>query len=366
MVLILVGVALIATIGQKQVPVAAVENHASIEFELRSHDFGDIKEADGSVEHAFEFTNSGVSDLLVLDVKASCGCTSPEWTREPVRPGESGFIRVRFNPENRPGTFNKSLTVVSNAASQQVRLHLIGSVVSIERSIEEEYPKRIGGLLVAAKAISFETLIKEKPVTKSLKVYNDTDEEIHFKKKVRAPSHLTVKFIPQALAPKSSGKIEVSYDPRDMKQLGIKSDYIEIETNESVNNVKKFIVAANLEEYFPPMTSEELALAPRLEIKNPSYDFGTIREGETVTCEFLITNTGRSKLNIRQTRATCGCTVSKPEKSNLKAGESSIIKVSFDSARRSGEQNKTIMVYSNDPSNPTQNIKIHASIVEGV
>lgn len=118
-----------------------------------------------------------------------------------------------------------------------------------------------------------------------------------------------------------------------------------------------------MEEYFPPMTSEELALTPRLKIEKPEHDFGEIAQGRSVTNKFVISNTGKTALNIRQTKASCGCTASKPEKSTLKPGESSTIKVTFDSEGRSGEQSKTIFVFSNDPVNPTQKIVISCIVV---
>jgi len=97
-------------------------------------------------------------------------------------------------------------------------------------------------------------------------------------------------------------------------------------------------------------------------IENPVHDFGTIKQGESVTTDFVITNIGGETLNIRQTRVTCGCTVSKPEKSDLKSGESSVIKVKFDSKGRSGNQSKAVMVFSNDPVNPTQKIYIEGNV----
>jgi hypothetical protein len=112
------------------------------------------------------------------------------------------------------------------------------------------------------------------------------------------------------------------------------------------------------------MSSDELAKAPRLKIENPVHDFGSIKQGESVTTNFVITNTGKEELNIRQTRATCGCTASKPEKSTLKPGESSNIKVTFNSTGRSGEQSKTIFVFSNDPTNPTQKMIINGMVEE--
>ena len=73
------------------------------------HDFGIINEVDGSVEHEFVFTNTGSEPIKILNVKASCGCTTPGWTKEEVPSGGEGFVKARYNPANRPGPFNKSL-----------------------------------------------------------------------------------------------------------------------------------------------------------------------------------------------------------------------------------------------------------------
>ena len=79
-------------------PVSIQNSESSIVFLKTTYDFGDIKEADGSVTHTFEFTNNGNSPLIVQDVKSSCGCTTPDWTREPVKPGEKGTITAEYNP----------------------------------------------------------------------------------------------------------------------------------------------------------------------------------------------------------------------------------------------------------------------------
>ena len=344
---------------------AAQNSGPSIRFENTSHDFGTIIEANGSVTHTFEFTNNGSAALIVQNVKASCGCTTPDWTREPIEPGGKGKVTAEFDPSNRPGAFNKSLTIVSNANSQQVRLYIKGSVEPINRSSEEEYPIAIGGIRVKYRTVSFETLLKENPVVQSFSVYNDTKEPISFNNNYKAPDHIKLKFSPQSLPPHTVGVVHVTYDPNGVQKLGIRSDYIELKTDEWSNSVKRIMVIAFLEEYFPPMTSEQLAKAPRLIIANTFHDFGTIDPEKSITKSFVITNTGKEDLNIRQTSATCGCTASKPEKSNLKPGESSTIKVSFDPTGRSGEQEKVIFVFSNDPINPTQRITIKAIIAEG-
>ncbi len=74
----------------------------------------------------FSFTNTGKVPLILNDVKASCGCTTPEWTKEPVLPGKNGTIRVTFNPKNRPGSFSKTIQVNSNADLPVVTLAIRG------------------------------------------------------------------------------------------------------------------------------------------------------------------------------------------------------------------------------------------------
>jgi hypothetical protein len=148
--------------------------------------------------------------------------------------------------------------------------------------------------------------------------------------------------------------------------LGFVSDVVVLKTDEEENNMKDFRLVASVEEFFPPMTAEQLAKAPHLTFEETIHDFGTITQGDQVSTDFIFTNTGKSELNIRETKASCGCTVSKPEKDTLQPGESSTIKVTFNSRGRRGIQQKSISVFSNDPSNPTQRLTIKAKIeVEG-
>src|SRR5690606_9536783 len=89
------------------------KNESLIYFAKSSHDFGKIEEHQGEVKFDFEFTNKGKDPLIILDVQASCGCTVPTWTADTIMPNGSGIIQVAFDPTNRPGTFNKTVTVTS-------------------------------------------------------------------------------------------------------------------------------------------------------------------------------------------------------------------------------------------------------------
>ena len=86
---------------------------AVMSFEETNHDFGNVK-AGETVEHTFKFKNTGSSDLVISNAKASCGCTVPSYTKTPVGPGQEGEVSVSFNSAGKSGNQNKSVTITAN------------------------------------------------------------------------------------------------------------------------------------------------------------------------------------------------------------------------------------------------------------
>ncbi len=89
-------------------------NGQDLNFNEKEFDFGEIKELEGKVSHKFIFTNTGGKPIKILSVKPSCGCTTPNWSKNEIKPGKEGFIIAEYNPKGRPGVFRKSLSVVTN------------------------------------------------------------------------------------------------------------------------------------------------------------------------------------------------------------------------------------------------------------
>jgi hypothetical protein len=138
-VLSLIAVASIATASVAQTAPAAAPanpNAADFKFEREVHDFATIKEG-VQAEYVFKFTNIGKEPLVITNVQASCGCTTPKWTKEPVKPGESGQVTAIYNSKGRPGNFNKAITITSNAKTAQKVLFIKGNVEA-ENSGESE------------------------------------------------------------------------------------------------------------------------------------------------------------------------------------------------------------------------------------
>ena len=100
----------------------------NISFEESEHNFGDIEEKGGKVSHKFMFTNNGKNPLRILSVKPSCGCTTPDWTKDEIKPGNQGYIIAEYNPKGRPGVFRKSLSIVTND-NQRALIFIKGKVI---------------------------------------------------------------------------------------------------------------------------------------------------------------------------------------------------------------------------------------------
>ncbi len=104
-------------------------NGPQIEFAEQVHDYGKVKKGgDGNCE--FVFTNTGNEPLILSNVKASCGCTVPTWTKEPIMPGKTGTIKVRYNTNTSPQSFTKTITVSSNSINApRLTLKIKGTII---------------------------------------------------------------------------------------------------------------------------------------------------------------------------------------------------------------------------------------------
>lgn len=98
-------------------------------FNKTVHDFGKIKEADEIATTVFTVKNEGNEPLIIKTAHASCGCTTPNFTKEPILPGKEGTISVAYSTVNRPGAFDKTVTLFTNVKNEVYYLRITGEVV---------------------------------------------------------------------------------------------------------------------------------------------------------------------------------------------------------------------------------------------
>ena len=98
-------------------------------FKEETHDYGEVPEGPAA-EYDFVFKNKGDRPIIITEAHGSCGCTIPEWPKEPVLPGKKGIIHVKYNTQGRPGPISKEIYISSNAEQQNMTLHIRGTVVA--------------------------------------------------------------------------------------------------------------------------------------------------------------------------------------------------------------------------------------------
>jgi Protein of unknown function (DUF1573) len=100
---------------------------ARIKFDEPEFDFGTVQEGQ-IVDHQYKFTNTGKVALTILNARASCGCTTPDWPKDPIPPGGTGVVSAKFNSDGRTGDQSKIIVVTANTHPNETRIRLKGHV----------------------------------------------------------------------------------------------------------------------------------------------------------------------------------------------------------------------------------------------
>ncbi len=330
-------------------------------FKEKIHDFGEIVEVEGTVEFEFIFTNNSGRPVKIITVQASCGCTTPGWSTQPIEPGKTGFVKASFDPKNRPGYFNKSLTVTTDLEGSPITLQIKGTVVEKQSLSDKSLTAANGNLKLKNNSFNLGKVhINKAPTSKEFEVANSGTGKLDFSK-VDVPAYIKVE-TPTSLKAGERGSIKILYDAKLRNQYGFLSDKIEIHTTDSVNPIKSFSVYATAEEFFPALTAEEQAKAPALMISTYVIDFARVKKGTKVEQSIIFQNKGKQNLEIRHVQSNCTCLTVATDKKTIKPGESVSLDWAFSTEGRTGTQNKALTIYSNDPRNPVQRVTLSGYI----
>lgn len=326
------------------------QEKTKIKWNETEHDFGQIKEDKGKVTHKFVFENTGDVALVVYNVKASCGCTTPDWSRKPIEPGQKGFVKATFNPKGRKGNFRKSITVQTNAKSNPSRLYIKGVILEREKTLEELYPKVIGDLRLNSTYVNVSRVFNNETKKASLKLVNTGDEPItvNFHS---FPKHIKPLDVPKTIKPKERTKVDFEYDATKVNDWDYVTSRFYLMINGEIQKGNRITVGATIEENFSKLSADEIKKSADIKFETETFQFDTMAQGEKVSYEYKFKNTGQSDLKIRKIRASCGCTATSTTKDIIKPGETGSIKTTFNSSHKRGKQYKTITVITNAPKN---------------
>lgn len=326
-------------------------------------DIGTVLEEQGLQTAEFEFTHTQDSLFFIQNVWLECGCTTVEYTKDTLSVGESGKIKVSFDPTSAAGFFSKLIVVKGNLAGIQDSLFLEGISIPYPSDILRAYPERKGPLGLRLKKVNMGDVFDNEPKIKYVEFFN-LGEEVLDKGAFRAetPTYIQMSQVQQIVRPQERGLLLIRYDSKLRNDLGFFEDHIPVKWEDVAESTVEFEVIADLFEYFPPISKSELNEVPQLFISQKEIDLWEISSKTVVRRTVTITNQGRTLLEIRKIQGNCDCLQIEAPKTSLAPGESMELALTLDPIGRKGIDQRNIYIFSNDPVNPVQLIVMKSRI----
>ena len=338
--------------------VAMMAQDPVITFDKTTHDFGKINEADGRVTTIFTFTNQGMSPLVLSNVRASCGCTTPKWPHNPIEPGQTGEITVTYNPNGRPGKFQKTITVTSNATEATVRIFIKGEVIPRSAQPVNRYAVTFGELSLKADKLAFGVVNKGDITSKDIEYANQTKENVTVEVQDAAYAYGQATLNP--VEPSKSGQLKIAFDAAACPTYGPVQQTIYLRVNGKADPAYAINVTAEVREDFSKMTEDQLMQAPIAEIEE-DVQLGVLAPNKKNKAALRIVNAGSTPLAIRRIVDAENIRF-QSVKAPIKAGKKDIKFEVMTQGLEPADYERQITIITNDPKNPIRTIRIHWTI----
>ena len=342
---------------------AAQEKGPVISFDKTTHDFGAFLRTAGPQTYRFMFTNTGTEPLIIQKANPSCGCTTPNWSKEPIAPGGQGFVQATYNPSG-AAPFDKTITVYSNGKPSPVVLHIKGRVLAEPPTIEQLYPEIYGNLRFNCKDLSLARVAQGTERIDSFKMVNmgDAPVKLTFSK---LPKYLTIEQVPAQLKKDEKGLLLVKWNTAVAKpQLwGLVKNPLKVSLNGKSQPDLNLSVSALIEDDFSNLSSADYANEATILIRNVVYNFETVKQGVYVNAEYEIANIGEKPLLIRHISAECQC-IKIAAPTSVEPGETAMITVMMNTGKEEEGRGKfyTITLVTNAPAQSVSTLILTGAI----
>ncbi len=355
---------ILSTLCVALMAVAAIAQQPVITFEKTEHDFGKINEADGRVSTVFSFKNEGMAPLVLSNVRASCGCTTPTWTKEPIEPGQTGSITVTYNPNGRPGRFQKTVTITSNATEATTRVYIKGEVIPKQAKPVNKYNVAVGDLSMKGLVLDLGTVKKGENKSGDLEYTNLTKEDHNVELATNAADNYVINQVTlPTVKPNEVGKFIFALESKATKLYGPVevNAYVVIDGKKVIDDAHKLTIKANIVEDFSAMTQEQKLQAPIIETQN-EFNAGKVAAGKVHKYVLPVKNIGVNPLEVRRAYCMDKALVCKTPKA-IKSGKKGAVTVEINAkALKPGNYSREIIVITNDYQNPIKKIKLNFTV----
>lgn len=326
------------------------------------HDFGTIKEEAGIATCKFFGVNTGTEPIAVISASANCGCTTPRYPTAPVYPGDTLQITVSYNPQGRPGRFEKKAFITTNAEEGKTTLRIRGTAIGSACTLQSRFPIESRQARLSRNIIPMGETRKGRPLAGGINIYNTTSQPITpMATGLPAYMHSTVK--PHSIQPGEQGSLMLTCYTDSCDDWGFVTDEIFLIPDINAENPDTVTVTTTMiiNEDFSKLTQEQREKAPCAKISDENIDFGSFTIADKpIKRSFTITNEGKSDLIIRRIYSQEKSLRIDNAATSIKPGKSADIHVTFTPALLSGTEsllNSRITVITNSPTTSTQTIR---------
>ncbi len=324
------------------------------------HNFGDIMLGSGPVGCTFTLTNDNERPAIIYNVATTCGCTDIVWTREPIRKGEKGEIKITYSNDEGPYPFDKSVTLYMSDLKKPVILKLRGVSVEKPRPMTEQYPVHYGPFGMKEADMRCGNLEQGGSKSNTVTVANlgTTPLKVSF---TNVSANLQVSLSRNPIPPGETS--EMTFTVTADRSLWGKNTYkatpvINGKTYKSQDGRTSFSVWAFTKDNFNHLTNEQLQKGPMPRFETSTYTFGKAKAGDQITATFTFKNEGKSDLRVYKVD-TDGPDFAPVYIPVASPGEQITFNVKIDTkGMKAGESTTIVTLTTNSPSRPIINLFI--------
>lgn len=339
---------------------------ATVKWLGQIHDFGAFDEDMGKVTCRFPFVNTGDTPLSIISARATCGCTTSDFSTRPVEPGDTGYVEVRYNPTGRPGRFEKKVYVEMNTRPRKFTLVVKGVVIGASNTLRSRFPVEAGPVKLKTSIIPFGEVKKGKIKAAYLDLYNTTADTLrpYFD---NLPEYLGATVSDGIVAPGDYAAFAISFDSSRKDLYGLVSDSVRfIPDPAHKDDAVTLSTVAVVVEDFSAMRPEKRANAPIVSIVPDAVDLGVVqKDGGRVKKRLTVKNFGNDILIVRRVYSADRGVEVRISQDKIKKGKTAEIEVTVDPKEfDSGIIDARMSVISNAPDNPVKPIRIVGELKE--
>ena len=298
----------------------------------------------------FELKNVGNQPLHILDVRTDCGCAKAEWTREPIGAGEVVQICVSYNAELL-GSFEKLISVTTDAEEHPIDLHLKGRVVKEVAYNTQDFNVHIGDFHLSTDEINFDDVQWGTTPKVVVKVLNAGARALH-PELMHMPNYLTTIATPDVIPPGKVGEVTFILNSKLINDFGLTQTtiYLSRFVGDKVSEENALNVAATILPTLPS-TKGRFNYAPRLELSDSTLTFADFGNRKKLSQIVVLKNAGNAPLEIRRLQVYNPGIGVKLKKTTIQPGEEVKLKITLHNTKRKRGK-RSVLLITNDPKQP--------------